>query len=173
MTFELIVYEVQALTSTGEHWCKLNVFNWEKSCWVECNSWQIWWDFLTDSLLDTFSLSLTNHLTRFCGELIITFITPEDLMEAPSLSSHFKYACSLLKAYKKKMKWLKLNYPLTDIQLLSLENYRGSFEQGRCYRSVLTSSNTWNTLLFVVLTMLLVFSFIWTHICCAHSGPLG
>ncbi|KAK0440374.1 hypothetical protein EV421DRAFT_1905515 [Armillaria borealis] len=122
-TFELIIYEDHALTSTGECRCTLDVFDWDKSCWVACDSWQIWWDFLTDSLLEAFSPSHTNHVTRFHGELIITFITPEDLMEAPSPSSHLEYARRLLKAYEKKMKWLKLDRPLTDIRLLPLENY--------------------------------------------------
>ncbi len=89
-TFELILYEEHALTSTGEHQYTLNIFDLEELCWIECNSWQIWWDFFTDSLLEAFSLSHTNHTSRFHGELVITFVTLKVLTEAPSASSHYK-----------------------------------------------------------------------------------
>ncbi|KAK0430934.1 hypothetical protein EV421DRAFT_1743556 [Armillaria borealis] len=60
-----VVYEEHTLAST------------------ECDSWQVWWDFFTDSLLEAFSLSHTNHASRFHGELVITFVTPEELMGPP------------------------------------------------------------------------------------------
>ncbi|PBK89373.1 hypothetical protein ARMGADRAFT_1083898 [Armillaria gallica] len=127
-TFELVLYEEHALTSTGEHRCTLNIFDSEESCWIECDSWQIWWECFTDSLLEAFSPSHTNHASRFHGELVITFVTPEVLTEAPSASSHFAYARRLLNAYEKRLKWLKLGCQRTVIRLLSFENYREVFE---------------------------------------------
>ncbi|PBK87475.1 hypothetical protein ARMGADRAFT_1034702 [Armillaria gallica] len=100
-TFELVLYEEHALTSTGERRCTLDIFDSEESCWIECDSWQIWWECFTDSLLEAFSPSHMNHASRFHGELVITFVTPEVLTEAPSASSHFAYARRLLNAYEK------------------------------------------------------------------------
>lgn len=107
-TFKLIVYEEYALTSMGECQCTLDIFDSEELCWIECNSWQIWWEFFTDSLLKMFSLGHTNYASRFHRELVITFVTPEVLTEAPLASSHFVYTCRLLNTYEKWLKWLKL-----------------------------------------------------------------
>ncbi|KAK0462670.1 uncharacterized protein EV420DRAFT_1639889 [Desarmillaria tabescens] len=123
-SFELVIYDDKALESIDERRCTLEVQDADTGWWSDCDSWQIWWNFFTDALLEGFSPCSENHGTRFHGKFVVTFITSEVLVGLPPPSSHFAYAGKLLEAYRMRVRWLKLQEPETTVHLLPFEAYR-------------------------------------------------
>ncbi|KAK0431129.1 hypothetical protein EV421DRAFT_1743379 [Armillaria borealis] len=106
--FKLVIYEDMALESTGEWCCTQRTWEDDPLLWVYCNSWQKWWEFITDAILDAFSPNLDNCGTRFCGDFVIFFVSTKPWSGVAAPSSPFCYAECLLDTYKQWLRWHKL-----------------------------------------------------------------
>lgn len=124
--FELIIYEDMALESTGERCCTQRTWGDDPWVWVYCDSWQKWWEFITDVLLDAFSPNLANRGTRFGGDFMISFVSTKSWSGVATPSSPFRYTERVLDAYQWWLRWHKLGEAEVKVQMLTYEAYRYS-----------------------------------------------
>lgn len=100
---ELIIYDDSALESTNERRCTQRRWEDDPSVWSICDSWQKWWEFITDALLNAFSPTFDNKGTGFHGNFVITFVSTESWTGSVTPTSHFCYAERLLDSYRARL----------------------------------------------------------------------
>ncbi len=153
--FHLIIYENQPYQSTAETIYRLSTYNHHLELWANCDSWNTWWDRLTDSLLDALAPNLTNHGTCFTGDFFITFVMqqkPKEL-EQQGPGSQVWYANRLLRSYKgRALHYFQMDIVVKiDFLLLTSTEIRG--ERFDCRLSQNCSINQYDILNVFILSM--------------------